>query len=108
MPVKDKLGSSERQQEKSSVCTVTYSVLMLFCIDVSKFSDVYCCACQLSAINNIVNIHTGIGSHSLCQGNLLDPGIEPGSPALQVDSLPSEPPGKPILNTTLMFFLRLV
>ena len=29
-------------------------------------------------------------------GNLPDPGIEPGSPALQADSLPSEPPGKPI------------
>ena len=28
-------------------------------------------------------------------GDLQDPGIEPGSPALQVDSLPSEPPGKP-------------
>ena len=28
-------------------------------------------------------------------GDLLDSGIEPGSPALQVDSLPSEPPGKP-------------
>ena len=27
-------------------------------------------------------------------GDLLDPGIEPGSPALQVDSLLSEPPGK--------------
>ena len=27
-------------------------------------------------------------------GELPDPGIEPGSPALQVDSLPSEPPGK--------------
>ena len=26
--------------------------------------------------------------------DLLDPGMEPGSPALQVDSLPSEPPGK--------------
>ena len=26
-------------------------------------------------------------------GNLLNPGIEPGSPALQADSLPSEPPG---------------
>ena len=26
--------------------------------------------------------------------DLPDPGIEPGSPALQVDSLPSEPPGK--------------
>ena len=26
-------------------------------------------------------------------GDLPDPGVEPGSPALQVDSLPSEPPG---------------
>ena len=29
-------------------------------------------------------------------GDFPNPGIEPGSPALQVDSLPSEPPGKPI------------
>ena len=28
-------------------------------------------------------------------GDLLNPGIELGSPALQVDSLPAEPPGKP-------------
>ena len=28
-------------------------------------------------------------------GNLPDPGMEPRSPALQEDSLPSEPPGKP-------------
>ena len=28
-------------------------------------------------------------------GDLSDPGTEPWSPALQVDSLPSEPPGKP-------------
>ena len=28
-------------------------------------------------------------------GNLLDPGTEPGSPAQEVDSLLSEPPGKP-------------
>ena len=27
-------------------------------------------------------------------GDLSDAGIKPGSPALQVDSLPSEPPGK--------------
>ena len=26
-----------------------------------------------------------------------DPGVKPGSPALQVDSLPAEPPGKPFL-----------
>ena len=35
-----------------------------------------------------------MGSHSLLH-DLSDPEIEPGSPALQVDSLPSEPPGKP-------------
>ena len=29
----------------------------------------------------------------LSPGELPDPGIEPGSPALQVDSLPAEPPG---------------
>ena len=28
-------------------------------------------------------------------GDLCDPETEPGSPALQADSLPSEPPGKP-------------
>ena len=29
-------------------------------------------------------------------GELPNPGIEPGSPTLQADALPSEPPGKPI------------
>ena len=29
-------------------------------------------------------------------GDLPSPGIEPGSPALRADALPSEPPGKPI------------
>ena len=28
-------------------------------------------------------------------GDLPDPGVEPSSPALQADSIPSEPPGKP-------------
>ena len=28
-------------------------------------------------------------------GDLPNPGIEPGSPTLQADALPSEPPGKP-------------
>ena len=29
-------------------------------------------------------------------GDLPDPGIEPGSPALEADALPSEPQGSPI------------
>ena len=35
---------------------------------------------------------TGVDSHSLLQGDLPNTGIKPGSPTLQADSLPSEPP----------------
>ena len=38
---------------------------------------------------------TGVGKPFPSPGDLLDPGIEPRSPALQVDSLPAEPQGKP-------------
>ena len=39
--------------------------------------------------------NTGVGCHALLQGTLPNPGIQPRSPVLCVDSLPSEPPGKP-------------
>ena len=39
--------------------------------------------------------NTGVGSLSLSPGDLPNPGIQPGSPALQEDSLPTELPGKP-------------
>ena len=35
----------------------------------------------------------GMSSHSLLQGNLSNPGIEPWFPELKADSVPSEPPG---------------
>ena len=37
-------------------------------------------------------------------GDLPDPGIEPGSPALQADSLPSEPPGKPCMMIAKLIY----
>ena len=40
--------------------------------------------------------NTGVGSLSLLQGYLPDPGIELGSPALQADSLPAELSEKPL------------
>ena len=40
---------------------------------------------------NFPDKNTGVGCHPFSR-DLPDPGIEPGSPALQVDSLPSEPP----------------
>ena len=36
-------------------------------------------------------------------GDLPDPGIEPGSPALQADALPPEPPGKLTEKGTFLF-----
>ena len=39
-------------------------------------------------------------------GDLPDPGIEPPSPALQADALPSEPPGKPIKYMNLVENIR--
>ena len=41
--------------------------------------------------------NTGLGGHALVQG-IFHPEIEPRSPTLQADSLPSEPPEKP-MNT---------
>ena len=37
-------------------------------------------------------------------GNLPNPGIEPGSPALQADTLLSEPPGKPLYIHTHAYY----
>ena len=56
-----------------------------------------------------MSFNTGVSSHSLLPGYLPDPGIEPVSPALQGDSLPSEPPGKPFntcLDPITMFTIR--
>ena len=39
-------------------------------------------------------------------GDLPDPGTEPESPALQADSLPSEPPGKPFSVLIPVNFLQ--
>ena len=36
-----------------------------------------------------------MGCYALFQGDLPNPGIKPRSPALQADSLPFKPPGKP-------------
>ena len=43
--------------------------------------------------------NTGVGSHSFLQGDLPNPGIDPSSPALQFNSLPSNLPGKPYVTS---------
>ena len=41
-------------------------------------------------------------------GDLSDPGVEPGSPALQVDSLLPEPTGKPYLFGYMLKMFRFI
>ena len=52
--------------------------------------------CGLYSPWNSPGKNTGVGSLSLLQGDLPNPGIEPRSPALHADSLPTELSGKPI------------
>ena len=53
-------------------------------------------ACQAPLSMGFSRQEYGSGLPFPSPGGLPDPGIEPASPALQVDSLPTEPPGKPL------------
>ena len=47
---------------------------------------------------NSPGMNTGVGKPFVSPVYLPDPEIEPGSPALQTDSLPSEPRGEPNMS----------
>ena len=55
------------------------------------------CSLPGSSIHGIFQARYWSGVPLPSPGDLPDPGIEPRSPALQADALPSEPPGKPIM-----------
>ena len=55
-------------------------------------------ACQASLSMRILQARILSGLPFPSPGDLPNPEIEPGSPAFQADSLPSEPPGKPIVG----------
>ena len=70
------------------VC-VLLSYVWLFC------DPVDCSPPGSTVHGNSPDNNAGASCHSLLQGIFPTPGIQPGFPALQTDSLPSEPPGKP-------------
>ena len=55
---------------------------------------------------NSLGQNTGVAKLFLSQGDLPNPGIKPRSPALWVDSLPTEPPGKPTYYINICQILR--
>ena len=73
-------------------CTILVVLVYFLTLKWKSLSHVWLFA-TLRAIQSMdfPGQNTGVGSCSLLQGNLLNPGIEPRSPALQADSLPAEP-----------------
>ena len=55
-------------------------------------------ACQAPLLMDFPGKNTAMSCIFLLQGNLPNSGIEPSFPVLQADSLPTEPPGKPIFE----------
>ena len=51
-----------------------------------------------------IYIYIHIYIYRISLQDLPNPGIEPGSPALQTDSLLSEPPGKPNIYTYIYIY----
>ena len=61
---------------------------------VRLFTTPWTIICQAPLSMGFSRQEYGSGLPFPSPGDLPDPGIEPGSPALQASSLPSEPPGK--------------
>ena len=68
------------------------------------FCDPMDCSPPNSPVHEIFQSRTQEWVSTASFGDIPDPGIEPGSPALQVDFLPSEPQGKP--KITFLDFLN--
>ena len=72
---------------------LTVSVQSLSCVQL--FATPWTVAYQASLSIGFSRQQCWSGLPFPSPGDLPDPGIEPGSPALHADALPSEPPGKP-------------
>ena len=68
-----------------------HTARMLGCVQ--HFCDPMDCGPPGSSVHGILQAMEWLPFPS--PGHLPNPGIDPGFPALQSDSLPSEPPGKP-------------
>ena len=60
-----------------------------------RLCDSMDCSLPGSSVRGIFQARVLSGVPFPSPGDIPDPGIEPRSPALQADTLPSKPPGKP-------------
>ena len=70
-------------------------------------NPVDCKPTRLLPLWNFPGKGAGVGWPFPSPGDLPDPGIEPGSPALWADALPSEPPGKSQYHLLINYFEKI-
>ena len=92
-------------RNKSSFLVGTLEINPLFISCRDSMWPMHCSPPGSSAHGDSPARNTGVGRHALRQRNLPNPGMEPRSPTLQVDSLPSEPPEKLLSDNTNLFSL---
>ena len=82
----------------TSICMCTRVVVVI--VSVAQLCSALCdpmdCSPPGSSVHGILQARILEWVAFPSPGDLPDPGIKPRSPALQAESLPSEPPGKPI------------
>ena len=82
-----------------------FKITEINCVKVAQSYPTLCdptdCSPPGSCVHRIVQARIQEWVAFPSPGYLPDPGIKPRSPALQADSLPSEPPGKPSLCSTI-------
>ena len=93
----------ERGTEAAVTVRSSYAVLCLvaqWCLTLCDPMD--CSPPGSSAHGDSLGKNTEVGCHALLQGNLPNSGIKTRCPAMQeAHSLPSEPPGKPLMKHLL-------
>ena len=77
------------------MCVCVVCVCVCVCVCVTLFATPWTVTCQAPLSMGFSRQEYWSGLPFPSPGDLPKTGIEPRSPALRADSLPSEPPGKP-------------
>ena len=101
-----RLASKAALWDQILILSLTGTVCVYVCVCVKSLSRVRFFATPRTValqapLSMEISRQEWSGLPVLSPGDFPDPGIEPGSPALQADSLPSEPPGKPTVPVML-------
>ena len=96
-------NATEPSSTNTHVSIHIYVYVNSVCVLVTRLCPALCdpmdCSPSGCSVHGILQVTNWSGLPFPSRGDLPNPGIEPRPPALQTDSLPSEPPGKPCITS---------